>query len=100
MALETWEAGPTTIEEVADLIRRNLAGNEKKSDFTKVVVVPSFSRPEMHEEGQIVIKGIRKLQSLSRTEDGRILGRRLSCRECILLQVLTVLPVSFMLFLS
>ena len=75
---------PTSMEEIAGLIRSCLPG-KGGDDFLEVVVVPPLERPGEH--GQIPVEGIQQLHSLTRLPDGTILGRRLSCQECIALQV-------------
>ena len=84
VARATWEEGPTTMEEVAELMRSNLPGHAMKSaDFIKIEVTPPLTRPSKDDAGQIPVKGISKLHSLVRTPDGRILGSRLTCKECL-----------------
>ena len=83
VARETWDSNPTTMEEVADLIRRNLPG---KGGEMMVVVLPPMERPK--EDGEeILVKGIKKLHSLVRTKDGSILGLPFTCKTCLLQQV-------------
>ena len=86
-ATKDWDQTPTTIEEVASLIQRNLPG-EGKADFLDVLVVPPLERPPADERRQIPLAGIQKLDSLRRLEDGRLLGSRVSCLECIANQVI------------
>ena len=85
-ATKDWNQTPTTIEEVASLIQRNLPG-EGKADFLDVLVVPPHERPPANERGSIPLAGIQKLHSLRRLPDGRLLGSRVSCLECITNQV-------------
>ena len=79
-----WNETPTSMEEIATLIMANLPG-KGKDEFLDVVVVPPLQRPTHH--GEIPVPCIQKLHSLTRLPDGRILGRYLSCHECIAIQV-------------
>ena len=72
-----------TPEEVASLIRENLCDSSKKYDFFEILVEQPFERKKKEEHSCIEVKGIMKLHSFTRTKDGRILGRELSCSDCI-----------------
>ena len=66
VARETWEDSPVTIEEVRDMMERNLPGTYmKSSEFIEFHVLPPMERPGKEEQGEIPIKGIRKLHSFS-----------------------------------
>ena len=83
VARETWEESPTTMEEIRDMLERNLPGSSMKStDFIKFVVLPPLVRPTKEEEGQIPVKGIMKLHSIVRRPGGEIHGLSLSCKIC------------------
>ena len=82
-----WNETSTSMEEIATLIMANLPG-KGKDEFLDVVVVPPLQRPTHH--GEIPVPRIQKLHSLTRLTDGRILGRYLSCHECIAIQVRSV----------
>ena len=77
---------PTTMEDIARIMRDNLPCQGKETSVTRVVVVPPLDRPD-REEGEIPVKGIRALHRISRLQDGRILGSPLSCKACITQQV-------------
>ena len=51
--------------------------------MVQVMEVASFSRPDKGSAKGIKVAGIRKLHSITRTEEGHLLGKELTCLECI-----------------
>ena len=83
----TWEEGPTTIEDVAELMQNKLPWIAINStDFIEIELIPPLTRSSKDEAGQIPVKGISQLHSLVRTHDGKILGTFLTCMACLLQQ--------------
>jgi hypothetical protein len=81
LAGEAWDQSPTTVEEIAGIIDRNLP-KKGKEDFFKVIVMPPLERADPATLGYIPVQGSRKMYSLVRTEKGEIVGQALSCRTC------------------
>lgn len=70
-----------TVEEVAELIRENLAMSTEKLDFIEIKVVDEFSRDK--KPTGIPMKGIQKVHHMTKKPDGSIITRELTCHQCI-----------------
>ena len=70
--------------DVVKLISMKLSESTEKLSFLKVIEVQKFSRPEKKDVKGIKVAGIRKLHSITRTVDGCLLGKELTCLKCIL----------------
>ena len=73
-----------TVEEIAQLIRENLAESSEKLDFIEIDVVDAFLRDKKPKG--IPVKGIQKVHHFTKKADGSIITRELSCLACILQQ--------------
>ena len=71
-----------SVEEVAALIRENLAESTEKLDFIEIHVVDAFSRDKKPKG--IPVKGIQQIHHFTKKTDGSIITRELSCLKCIL----------------
>ena len=90
VARETWDDSLVTMDQILSMMQRNLPGTymSDETEFIDFVVVPRLERPD-RELGEIPVKGIQKLHSLVRTDDGKILGLPLTCQECLVQKVLS-----------
>ena len=70
-----------TPEEVAALIKSHLNTTTEKYDFLDIFVMEPFEREK--NPGFIEVKGIMQYHSFTRTPDGKIIARKLSCSDCI-----------------
>ena len=71
---------PRTVEDVVDIINANQPENHTKIDFFHVESFAPINRA-LHPP-EVVLKGIRKLHSITRRPDGSLLGLKLSCYDC------------------
>ena len=79
VARETWEESPTSMDQIRNLLERNMPESSIKStDFIKFVMLPPLVRPSKEEQGQIPVKGIMKHHSIVRRPSGEILSLPLS----------------------
>ena len=70
--------------EIVELLKTVLHDKMKTLEFLEVMEIKSFPRPAKETEEEIKVPGIQKLHSVTRLEDGRLVGRQLSCSECSL----------------
>ena len=66
---------PRSVDEVVEIIKANQPEQMNKIDFFHVEAFPTINRPETPPE--VVLKGIRKLHSITRRADGSLLGLKL-----------------------
>ena len=63
-----------------NVIKANISANLPKMEFFHVEAFPPILRQE--DPAAVVLKGIMKLHSVSRRQDGSLLGLKLSCCAC------------------
>ena len=71
---------PRSVDEVVEIIKANQPEQTNKIDFFHVEAFPTINRSETPPE--VVLKGIRKLHSITRRADGSLLGLKLGCSTC------------------
>ena len=72
-----------TASEVTKLIRENIATTSAKLEFIEIAEVTRFDRPDRIGVAGIPVTGIQKLHHFTRTVEGKIIGRVLSCVDCL-----------------
>ena len=70
-----------SVDEVVELIKANVGGQTKAYEFFEVLNVEPFQRPES--SVGVPCSGILKIHSFTKTADGRILARKLTCKSCL-----------------
>ena len=72
-----------SIAEVMILARPHLATSSKKFDFIEIKEVQPFDRQPMSSDLGVVIPHLRKQLHLTRTSDGQLITREISCKSCL-----------------
>ena len=70
-------------QDVITLIKKEMSTYSKKLTFVEVQEVAKFVRPAKKEVIGIKVSGIQKLHHITRTADGHLIGRKLSCSDCL-----------------
>ena len=73
--------------EIVELLKTVLHDKMKTLEFLEVMEIKSFPRPAKETVQEIKVPGIQQLHSITRLEDGWLVGRQLSCSECSLGQL-------------
>ena len=77
-------ASAQSISEIIALTRPKLASSSDKFNFIELIEVLPFKRPDEKEDKGIVIKDLQKQHHVTRSGEGALLSRRISCTACLL----------------
>lgn len=78
------ETTARSASEIIELIKTVQKDDMKTFEFLELREIKPFPRPEKNTVKEIKVAGIQKLHSITRLEDGQLVGRKLSCSDCTL----------------
>ena len=82
-----------TIEEIIQLVWPHFTERSEKLDFIVLCKVEPFQRKYEISDLGVIVPKIQKQHQLSRTSDGQLVKRKISCKSCLQLKVTWVLSM-------